>query len=105
MPSLNKWLDRLAEVRKEAKAVLHLSKEKIKKQFERNKKLAHMFNVGDMVWLTAKDIKIHEKTPKHGPQQLGLFKVLEWIRDLNYRLEISPFLKINPVFHISQLNP
>lgn len=56
MPSLDERLDRLAEVRKEAEVVLRLSKEKMKKQFERNKKSAHIFNIGDMVWLMAKDI-------------------------------------------------
>jgi hypothetical protein len=33
----------------------------MKEQFERNKRSAHVFNVRDMVWLTAKDIKIHQK--------------------------------------------
>lgn len=93
MPSLDEQLDRLAEVRKEAEAALRLSKEKMKEQFERNQKSAHVFNVGDMVWLTAKDIKIYQKTPKLGPRQLGPFKVLERIGDLDYHLEISPFLK------------
>lgn len=67
MPSLNERLDRLAEVCKEAEAALRLSKEKMKEQFERNKKSAHMFNVSDMVWLTAKNIKIDQKMPKLGP--------------------------------------
>jgi hypothetical protein len=63
MPSLDERLDCLANVWKEAEAVLRLSKEWMKEQFERNKRSAHVFNVGDMVWLTAKDIKIHQKTP------------------------------------------
>jgi transposase InsO family protein len=67
MPSLDERLDRLADVRKEAEAMLQLFKERMKKQFERNKRLAHIFKVGDIVWLTAKDIKIHQKTPKLGP--------------------------------------
>lgn len=104
MPSVNEQLDCLAEVCKEAEAVLQLSKEKIKEQFEQNKKSAHMFNVGDMVWLMAMDIKIHQKTPKLSPQQLSPFKVLKQIRDLDYCLEIPPFLKVNPVFYVSWLS-
>jgi hypothetical protein len=77
----------------------------MKEQFEWNKRSAHVFNVGDMVWLTAKDIKIHQKTPKLGLQQLGPYKVLEWIGDLNYRLELPSYLNLNPVFHVSRFSP
>jgi transposase InsO family protein len=105
MPSLDERLDRLADVWKEAEAALRLFKERMKEQFERNKKSAHVFNVGDMVWLTAKDIKIHQKTPKLGPRQLGPYKVLERIGDLDYCLELLSYLNLNPVFHVSRLSP
>jgi transposase InsO family protein len=59
MPSLNKHLDCLANVQKEAEVALRLSKKWMKKQFKQNKRSAHIFNVGDIVWLTAKNIKIH----------------------------------------------
>jgi hypothetical protein len=74
----------------------------MKEQFERNKQSAHIFNVGDMVWLMAKDIKIHQKTPKLGPQQLSLYKILKWIGDLNYCLELLSYLNLNPVFYVSR---
>jgi hypothetical protein len=105
MPSLNERLDHLADVWKKAKVVLRLSKERIKEQFKQNKRLAHVFNIEDMVWLTAKNIKIHQKTPKLGPQQLGPYKVLERIGDLDYHLELSSYLNLNPVFYVSCLSP
>jgi hypothetical protein len=104
MPSLDKCLDHLTKVCQEAKAVLQLSKEWIKKQFEQNKCVAHIFKIEDMVWLTAKDIKIHQKMPKLESQQLGLYKVLKWIGDLNYHFELSFYLNLNPVFHVSHLS-
>jgi hypothetical protein len=105
MPSLNECLDHLANVRKKAEAALRLSKERMKEQFERNKRSAYVFNVGNIVWLTAKDIKIHQKTPKLGLQQLGPYKVLERVRDLDYRLELPSYLNLNSVFHVSCLSP
>jgi hypothetical protein len=77
----------------------------MKEQFERNKRSAHVFNVGDMVWLTAKNIKIHQKTPKLGPRQLGPYKVLERIGDLDYCLKLPSYLNLNPIFHVSCLSP
>jgi hypothetical protein len=67
MPSLDKRLDCLINVWKKAEAALRLSKEQMKEQFKRNKRSAYVFNIGEMVWLIAKDIKIHQKTPKLGP--------------------------------------
>jgi hypothetical protein len=58
-----------------------------------------------MVWLTAKDIKIYQKTPKLGLQQLSLYKVLERIGDLDYRLKLPFYLDLNPVFYVSHLSP
>jgi hypothetical protein len=104
MPSLDKCLDCLAKVCKEAEAALQLSKEQMKKQFKRNKYVAHVFKDRDIVWLTAKDIKIHQKTPKLGPQQLGPYKVLEQIGDLDYRHELPSYLNLNPIFYVSSLS-
>jgi hypothetical protein len=77
----------------------------MKEQFEWNKRLAHVFNIEDMVWLMAKDIKIHQKTPKLGLRQLGPYKVLERIGDLDYCLRLPSYLNLNPVFHVSCLSP
>jgi hypothetical protein len=76
----------------------------MKEQFEQNKRSAHVFNVRNMVWLTARDIKIHQKMPKLGPWQLGPYKVLKRIGDLNYRLKLLSYLNLNPVFYVSRLS-
>jgi hypothetical protein len=105
MPGLDQRLDHFAKVRADAEAALRLSKEKMKEQYKRDKKTAHSFNVGDLVWLQAKDIKIHQKSPKLGPRQLGPFKVIERIGDLNFRLDLPHYLKLHPVFHVNRLAP
>jgi hypothetical protein len=77
----------------------------MKEQYKHNKKTTHSFNVGDLVWLQAKDIKIHQKSPKLGPHQLGLFKVVKHISDLDFKLDLPHYLKLYPVFHINHLAP
>jgi hypothetical protein len=57
-----------------------------------------------MVWLTVKDIKIHQKTPKLGPRQLGPYKVLERVGGLDYCLELPFYLNLNSVFYVSCLS-
>jgi hypothetical protein len=77
----------------------------MKEQYECNKKTAHTFNIGDLVWLQAKDIKIHQKSPKLDPRQLGPFKVVERIGDLDFKLDLPYYLKLHPVFHVNRLAP
>jgi hypothetical protein len=105
MPGLDQRLDHLAKVCAYAKATLRLSKEKMKEQYERDKKTAHSFHVGDLVWLQAKDIKIHQKSPKLSPRQLGPFKVIERIGNLDFKLDLPHYLKLHPVFHVNHLAP
>ena len=84
---------------------MRMMKKRMKAQYERDKKTTHSFNVGDMVMLQATDVKIHQPSPKLGPRQLGLFKILERIGDLDFKLELSGWLKLHPVFHVNQLSP
>jgi hypothetical protein len=105
MPGLDQRLNHLAKVCADTEAALRLSKEKMKEQYKRNKKTAHSFKVGDLVWLQAKDIKIHQKSPKLSPCQLGPFKVIERIGNLDFKLELPHYLKLHPVFYVNRLAP
>ena len=105
IPSLEERLDLMAKARDDAAAALRLTKERMKEAYERNKKAAHVFKPGDKVWLSAKDISIHQATPKLGPRQLGPFTVLKRMGDLDYQLELPHWLKVHPVFHVNRLSP
>jgi hypothetical protein len=65
----------------------------------------YAFQVGDKVWLQAKQIKIHQQSAKLGPKQLGPFTVTEVISNVDYRLALPPALKIHDVFHVDRLSP
>ena len=65
----------------------------------------YKFNVGDKVWLQAKQIKIHQQSAKLSPKQLGPFKVTEVRSDINYKLALPPALKVHNVFHVDCLSP
>jgi hypothetical protein len=65
----------------------------------------YKFNVGDKVWLQAKQIKIHQQSSKLGPKQLGPFEVIEVRSDVDYKLALPPALKVHDVFHVDRLSP
>jgi hypothetical protein len=75
----------------------------MKEQYKCNKKTAHTFNVSDLVWLQAKDIKIHQKSPKLGPHQPGSFKVIKHISNLDFKLDLLYYLKLYLIFYINHL--
>lgn len=103
--SLEVRLDCMAKACDDAAAALCLTKEKMKEGYQKGKHRAHQFDISDLVALSAKDIKIHQQTSKLGPCQLGPFKVLEHIGDLDYRLELPDWLKIHLVIHVNRLSP
>jgi len=62
-------------------------------------------DVGDLVRLNAKNIPTKRPSKKVSPKLYGPFKVLEKKGSRAYKLEISPGLMIDPVFHVSLLKP
>ena len=65
----------------------------------------YKFNIGDKVWLQAKQIKIHQQLAKLGSKQLGPYKVTEVRSDINYKLALPPALRVHDVFHVDHLSP
>ena len=102
IPLVDKCLQKLRSMQIDAEAVLCLSKEHMKTPFRHT---PHRFEVGDHVWLQAKQIKIHQQSAKLGPKQLGPFKVTEVISDVDYRLALPSALRLHDVFHIDCLSP
>jgi hypothetical protein len=104
IPVLDKRLQNLQVVRKDAEAALCLSKKRMQTDVEQRMK-PYKFNVGDKVWLQAKQIKVHQQSAKLGPKQLGPFKATEVRSDVDYKLALPPALQIHDVFHVDCLSP
>ena len=60
VPAADQRLAELARARADAQAALRLTKQRMKEQYERDKKTAHEFQPGDFVGLSSKDITIHQ---------------------------------------------
>ena len=61
--------------------------------------------VGDMVLLSTKNLTLKGDLPrKLYPRYIGPYKVLEVIREVAYKLELPPSMRIHNVFHVSLLH-
>ena len=96
----------LQDAWKDIDAALRLEKAHQKTAFEAGKPTAHRFNIGNYVWLNAKNIDLKIPARKLGDLQLGPFKVQERIGDLDYRLDLPfSYSRLHPVFHVDKLSP
>jgi hypothetical protein len=60
---------------------------------------------GDKVYLLRKNIKTKRPSSKLDFKKLGLFEILEKIRDVNFKLRLPKTSRLHPVFHMSLLEP
>src|SRR5487761_659493 len=63
------------------------------------------WNVGQKVWLEAKNLPLPYGTLKMAPRCHGPFQIIKVISPVAYQLELPPQWNIHPVFHASLLTP
>ena len=67
-------------------------------------KEAPRYKIGNMVWLSTKNIKTEKPSKKLDHKMIGLYKVKELV-GLSYQLELSTSMKIHNVFHLNLFRP
>jgi hypothetical protein len=104
--SVDDRLQRLQEARQDAEAALKMEKRIRKENYESDKNSPHSFQAGDYVWLDSSDIRSRTRSRKLVDLQLGPFKIIEKVGELDYRLDLPKRLaKLHSVFHIDKLTP
>jgi len=77
-------------------------------QTEQANKARHpdtVLNPGDKVWLQWNHIRITRPLNKLDHKQIGPYTILEKVGSHAYELNLAATVKIDPVFHISLLEP
>jgi hypothetical protein len=63
------------------------------------------YQVGDQVWLEGRHLHTNQPTAKLAPKRHRLFKVVQVMSAVNYRLELPTQWSIHDVFHTDLLTP
>lgn len=86
----------------------HISLEKAslseKNFFDRHQR-PYNFKVGDMVWLSTKNIRLRQTSRRLGPKVIGPFPIIKQVNPVAFRLKLPNSLRISNTFHCSLLRP
>ncbi|MBW0482226.1 hypothetical protein O181_021941, partial [Austropuccinia psidii MF-1] len=93
-------------VQQDVKRELEFSIKRFKRYEDKSRASPPVFNLGEMVWLSSKNIKSTRPTKKMSERWLGPFPILKKISNHPYHLKLpSQWKFIHPVFHTSLLEP
>jgi len=103
---VEKFITKMKEIQKEAKAALGKVQEKIKKYTNRKKGEVNEYKVEDLVMLSTKDLKYQmasRRTEKLTERFIGPYKVKKIISANAVELELPSTIRIHPVVNVSRI--
>jgi hypothetical protein len=98
-------LNSLYKLHDQLQESIKLAQSKYKHYADRKRKLAPLYKVGDLVWLSTSNLKSQRPSKSLDYTRLGPFKIKEQVNDLAFKLELPAHMKIHNVFHVNLLEP
>ncbi|MBW0587508.1 hypothetical protein O181_127223 [Austropuccinia psidii MF-1] len=97
---------KIQSVQQDVKSELEVAIKQFKTYADKSRASPPVFNPGDVVWLSSKNIKSSRHTKKLSERGLGSFPILGKVSTHAYHLKLpSQWKSIHPVFHNLLLKP
>ncbi len=74
-------------------------------QADKHRRRNPEYNVGQWVWLSARDLRLHLPCRKLSPRYVGPFQITRQITPVSFELNLPNHYCISPTFHVSLLKP
>jgi hypothetical protein len=106
-PAAESLVEKFKVIHSQLRSDLAEAQTKYKRYFDRHVKELPPFKVGDMVWLSRKNISTTRPSRKLDYRRLGPYRISKCVGEskLAFRLELPPSMRIHPVFHGALLSP
>ncbi len=105
LPSITEWLQRSEEVWDRAHTHLLRAVRRQELQANRHRRPGPVYQPGQWVWLSTRDLRLRLPSKKLSPRYVGPFKISRQITPVSFRLELPSNYRISPTFHVSLLKP
>jgi Integrase core domain len=98
-------VQRLQKIEEQLKSNMTWAQSQQEKNANRHRTPQPAYQIGDMVYLSSKNIRTERPSHKLDWKHLGPFPILEKISATAYKIKLPNTMKIWPVFHTSLLQP
>jgi len=101
-----KFIEKIKEIQKKAKAALGKAQEEMKKYADRRREEVNDYKVEDLVMLSTKDLKyqmVGRRTEKLTERFVGSYKIKKIVSSNTMELELPSTVKIHPVVNVSRV--
>lgn len=100
-----KFAAQMQEISDYLRTEMLAARARYEEQANRKRRPARRYQVGQEVWLDARNIRTLRPTKKLDWKNCGPFKITEVVSPWAYRLLLPDPMRIHPVFHVSLLRP
>ena len=98
-------IQKIQELHKALKEDLEFIAQRTAKHANKKRSEGPDLRKGGIIYLLRKNIKTKRSSDKLNHTKLGPFKIQKKLGLITFKLELSPHMRIHPVFHISLLEP
>ncbi|KAK3569123.1 hypothetical protein QTP86_024496 [Hemibagrus guttatus] len=105
VPAVEEWYRRSQEVWERAHVRLQRAVRRQRIQADRHRRPHPAYQVGQMVWLSTRNLRLRLPCRKLSPKFIGPFEIVRQVNPVAYRLRLPASYRICPTFHASLLKP
>ena len=101
----NRMIDKMKDIEQFVREELLWAQAYQQEYANRKRQPAPAYQVGDTVWLDARNLRTRRESKKLDWKNVGPYRIVKVVSSHAYQLDLPESMRIHPVFHVSLLRP